>query len=230
MKKQFKQNFKNPGNGLDLLAGVGDGSVKCVFFDPQYRGGLDKLAFGNEGKNRGQARAACVQMDKAKITEFIEEINRVLTDDGYLFLWLDKFEMMQGIETRWFKVQDKDKLEVDTDLKVRGLIVWDKQRMGMGFRERNQAEYLVVCQKIKGKGTGNPKTTWTRHNIPSVWPERVKATTHTHTKPIGLQAAVIEAVTKKGDLVIDPAAGGFSVLEACQATGRNFLGTNLSGK
>ena len=222
----FKKNFKNEGNGLELLQAQKAQSLKCGFFDPQYRGILDKLSFGNEGKNRGKERCQLVQMSKEVICEFLSEFDRVLVDDGYLFLWVDKFELMQGIENNWLKSSEN---KHHTNLQVKGLIVWDKARMLMGYRERNQAEYLVIIQKIIGRGTGRPKETWKRHDIPSVWTEKIKMT-HAHSKPLGLQSALIEAVTQEGDLVIDPAAGGFSVLDACKATGRNFLGTNLSGK
>ena len=45
---------------------------------------------------------------------------------------------------------------------------------------------------------------------------------------VQLQAQLIEAVTNPGDLVVDPAAGTYSVLEACQQTGREFLGCDLN--
>ena len=52
---------------------------------------------------------------------------------------------------------------------------------------------------------------------------------HAHQKPVGLQAALIEAVTEPGDLVVDPAAGSFSVMESALSVGRNFLGGDLDG-
>lgn len=50
------------------------------------------------------------------------------------------------------------------------------------------------------------------------------------TKPIGLQEALIKAVTSPRDVVVDPAGGSFSVLKACARTGRNFLGCDISPK
>jgi hypothetical protein len=37
------------GNALTLLRSLPDGCTPLVFFDPQYRGVLDKLQYGNEG-------------------------------------------------------------------------------------------------------------------------------------------------------------------------------------
>ena len=63
------------------------------------------------------------------------------------------------------------------------------------------------------------------HNIPDVWKE--KAGKGTHAKPVNLQATLIEATSNVGDLVVDPASGSFSVMEACRIKGRNFLGFDL---
>jgi len=50
---------------------------------------------------------------------------------------------------------------------------------------------------------------------------------HPHSKPIQLQSALINATTHEGDLVLDPASGGFSVYEACQLINRDFIGCDL---
>ena len=65
-------NYKNLANGLDLLSEVNDESIATAFFDPQYRGVLDKLKYGNEGKQRGKARSSLVQMDENTIISFIK--------------------------------------------------------------------------------------------------------------------------------------------------------------
>ena len=45
-------------NGLDLLSQIPDNSIKATFFDPQYRGILDKMNYGNEGESREKRRVA----------------------------------------------------------------------------------------------------------------------------------------------------------------------------
>jgi DNA modification methylase len=51
---------------------------------------------------------------------------------------------------------------------------------------------------------------------------------HPHQKPFFLIRTLIEATTQEGDLVVDPCAGSFIVLDACQSTGRKFLGCDLT--
>ncbi len=201
-------------DGMELLERLPEGCVSAAFFDPQYRGVLDKLGYGNEGVLRGQKRSALPQMSSEKIGEFIRGIGRVLGPSGHLFLWIDKYHLCSGIG-EWVE---------GTDLETVDLVTWNKQRIGMGYRTRRTAEYLVVLQKAPKRAKG----VWTRHDIPDVWDEK-PASRVTHAKPVGLQKALIEAVTGPGDVVLDPAAGSFSVLKACRLAGRTFVGCDVNG-
>ncbi len=207
-------NERNKMEGMRLLSALDDSGFPVVFFDPQYRGVLEHLAYGNEGETRGSPRRALQQM-KENIPGFISEISRVLVPSGHLFLWMDKFHLCSGFQG-WI---------AGTSLEVVDMITWSKKKIGMGYRSRRVAEHLVVLQKRPRRAKG----VWTRHDIPDVWVELIERRAHTHQKPVGLQAALIEAVSNPGDVVIDPAAGSFSVLEACRLTDRRFLGCDISG-
>lgn len=209
---QIKINFKNRVDGLTLLHDVLPNSIKTAFFDPQYRGVLDKLKYGNEGVKRGKARHDLPQMSEKTIVEFISELNRVLQPSGHLFLWVDKFHLCQGV-LEWFE---------KTDFNLVDMIVWDKDKIGMGYRSRRKSEYLIVLQKKPIRA----KDVWKDHSIPDVWIEKT-VKTHPHSKPINLQKALIEATTSENDYVLDPASGGYSVYEACKLSNRNFIGGDL---
>ncbi|MDO4978707.1 MAG: DNA methyltransferase [Candidatus Saccharibacteria bacterium] len=208
-----KINYRNKVDGLKLLSNIKDESLKVVFFDPQYRGILDKMQYGNEGKKRGQARSALTQMSEEVIIKFLKEIERVLKNDGYLFLWVDKFHLVSGIMSWFLDIETMDAVD---------MIVWDKQKIGMGYRTRRKCEYLVVMQKAPR----HAKATWVVHNIPDVWGEKT-VKTHPHSKPVELQKQLIYATTEIGDFVCDPASGGYSVFKACEETGRNFIGGDI---
>ena len=206
-------NRRNKMNGLDLLDLLDKESIKVTFFDPQYRGVLDKLSYGNEGKSRGKDRSALPQMSQEIIFEFLAKIEVVLKPNGYLFLWLDKFHL--------FEV--KSWIENYQSLEIVDMIVWNKLKIGMGYRTRRKSEYLVIIQKFPKRA----KSTWTLHNIPDVWDEKILDKNHTHAKPIELQKQLILATTNENDLVLDPASGGYSVFRACKETNRNFIGCDL---
>lgn len=212
LENKILLNYKNKIDGLVLLKGIDTESVKVAFFDPQYRGVLDKLSYGNEGVGRGKARSSLQQMDLGTIIKFINEINRVLLPSGHLFLWVDKFHLCQGV-LEWF---------MHTDLNLVDMITWDKDKIGMGYRTRRKSEYLIVFQKKPIRA----KDVWKSHSIPDVWTEKV-VKTHPHSKPINLQKTLIEATSNEGDLILDPAAGGYSVFEACKIINRNFIGGDI---
>lgn len=212
-ENNIKINQKNKYNGIDLLDNLKENSVKVFFFDPQYRGILNKLSYGNEGVNRGRARSSLPQMSEVLIYEFISKIEKVLMPSGYLFLWVDKFHLVEGVSS-WFG-------DIST-LSLVDMITWNKEKMGMGYRTRRQSEYLVIIQKEPKKA----KSTWTIHNIPDIWSEKVEKR-HPHSKPINLQKKLIEATTCEGDIVCDPASGGYSVLECCKELNRTFIGCDL---
>lgn len=205
-------NKKLKLNGLELLSKIENNLIKICFFDPQYRGVLDKLNYGNEGKSRGKKRSSLSQMDETLIKTFIDEIYRVLSPSGYLFLWVDKFHLMEGVKP-WLK----------SDFEVVDMITWNKLKMGMGYRSRRQSEYLIIIQKHPKLA----KKTWTIHNIPDVWDEKITSKIHTHQKPYELQKQLILATTNESDLVLDPCAGSFTILNICKEINRNFIGTDI---
>ncbi len=48
-------NQRNRCDGRELLAALEPESIPLCIFDPQYRGLLDKMRYGNEGVSRGNA-------------------------------------------------------------------------------------------------------------------------------------------------------------------------------
>ncbi len=216
LPKHLKTNTRLKMEGRKFLSQLPETSFPVVFFDPQYRGILDKMSYGNEGEKRGRKRTELPQMSEKVIAEFIQEINRILIHSGHLFLWMDKFHLCQGFSA-WLD---------GTALDIVDLINWNKVKMGMGYRTRRVGEYLVVLQKLPKKAKG----VWKIHNIRDIWEERiVNNGKHTHQKPINLQSKLIAAVSNEGDIIVDPAAGSFSVMTAAINERRNFLGCDING-
>ncbi len=211
----LKPNTRLKMNGLEFLAALPSDAIPVAFFDPQYRGVLEKLAYGNEGKAREKRRGALEQMSEDVIANFVQGIDRALIPSGHLFLWVDKFHLCQGVHP-WLD---------GTNLDIVDLVTWDKGTFGMGYRTRRRGEYCVVLQKQPRKAKG----VWKIHNIPDVIHEQVSRRDHPHSKPVDLQGELMSAVTHEGDFVIDPAAGSFSVLQAAKNRRRTFLGCDLNG-
>jgi site-specific DNA-methyltransferase (adenine-specific) len=212
MMSPHQLNIAQNGDALTLLRSLFDACTPLVFFDPQYRGVLDKLQYGNEGA-RQKGRFELPAMTGDYIDACCREAARVLAPSGYLLRWTDTFHLCEG-----------DHQRVDDVLKCVDLIAWDSLRIGNGYRTRRRGDYLLVLQKPPLAA----KKTWRDHGIPNRWPEKVDRKIHPHTKPLGLITRLIGAVTKPGDLVVDPAAGSFGVMHAAIQLGRNFIGVDIA--
>lgn len=213
---KFQLDTANKGNGISLLRTLPDNSVKTGIFDPQYSGGVkDWKALRKSKSVIHKRRAELHQMDEATIAKFFRELSRVITPSGHVFLWVDNFHVRNGIG-RWLE---------GTEFEPVDMITWHKNKMGLGQRSRSSAEFVIVLQKKPKRVKG----CWSRRDIRSVWEEKVNAKSHTHAKPMELQKALIDATTQPGDLVLDPCAGSFSVMDAALETGRRFIGCDLDG-
>ena len=206
------QNVAQCGDALVLLRSLPDACTPLAFFDPQYGGVLDKLAFGNEGA-RQEGRYALPAMTGEYIDTCLRAAARVLVPSGYMMLWADTFNLCEGHHLRVYDV-----------LKPVDCIARDNQRQGMGKRARRCGTYLLILQK--------PPITpraWKDHGIRDRWSEKIlyPKSQHPHIKPIGLITRLIGAVTEPGDLVVDPAAGSFVVMDAAHELGRQFIGCDL---
>lgn len=209
----IKINDYNVLDGLTLLKNINDKVITASFFDPQYRGIMEKMKYGNEGEGRQKARAELSQMSEETIQQFIEEIDRILIPSGHLLIWIDKFHLCEGT-TPWFK---------NTSLSIVDLITWDKGKIGMGYRTRRKSEYLLILQKLPLRAKG----VWSKHDIPDVWTEKIVGKIHPHQKPLILQKNLISSISSINDYILDPCAGSYSVFEACKTIERNFIGCDL---
>lgn len=203
------------GDGVFFLNNILEQEcTTCLFFDPQYNGIVEHLDL-EESYGRFEERFKKQSMSDEVIRDFTAGVERVLKPSGYMFLWVDKFHLMTNFR-EWLL----------PNLEVVDMITWDKGRIGMGRRSRYQSEFCVVVQK----SPRNAKATWSRHDIPDVWREKLSRhdkERHPHTKPSGLVGALIETTTQKGDLVVNPCAGSFITESVAFSIGRDFYGADL---
>jgi site-specific DNA-methyltransferase (adenine-specific) len=203
-------------DALTLLRAMPDDCAAVAFFDPQYRGVLDRLKFGNEGA-RQKGRYKLPSMSSQYIDACGREIARILRPSGYLALWADTFNVCQAHHLR-----------IADAIQVVDLIAWDNLRPGMGKRSRQRGDYVVLMQTPPIS-----PSTWRDRSIPNRWPEKIDLKAYPrkiypHTKPFNLISRLIGAITKPGDLVVDPAAGSFVVMHVATKMQRRFIGCDIA--
>jgi site-specific DNA-methyltransferase (adenine-specific) len=226
MSASLNLNVAQRGDALALLRSLLDSCSPLVFFDPQYRGILDEMDFGNEGA-RQRGRAGLRAMTGDYIDSCCRESARVLRPGGYLMLWGDTFNVLQAHHLRISEANTDDKtITPERPFKSVDMIAWDNEGFGMGKRSRRCGDYLLILQRPPLR----PKSTWCDHKIRSRWREKIEKprSQHPHIKPIGLIKRLIGAVTKPGERIIDPAAGSFVVMRAAHELGRDFIGCDIA--
>lgn len=209
-------NARQVMDGYALLRALPENSAKLAFFDPQYRGLLDAMNYGNEGE-RQKKRSQLPQMSEEQIGRWVRRIAQVLKPSGHLVLWTDKWGIGEA--------KHRDYMRGADELQRVDLLCWNGLRPGNGKRFRCVSQYAVIIQKKPIKAAG----CWTDHRMRDCWPEHSDRALHPHAKPAQLLERLIRATTKQGDMVIDPCAGGYGVLEACMLTRRTFIGCDLIG-
>lgn len=203
------------GDCLDVLAEL-DVPIDAVVTDPPYASGArTEAGKSTSGAMLRGARFADspIDLDQMTTTGFTWLMRAVayrcynMLPPGGSFLsfidWRQWPNLVAALET--------------CNMRVQGMVVWDKGHFGLGNGFRSQHE--LICHASKGspdiydKGCGNVLAS-----------SRVAPVDHPSPKPVGLVARLIEVVTPVGGLVLDPFMGSGTTLNAASDIGRRSIG------
>ncbi len=198
------------GDSRDLIRELRGCAVKLIVTDPPYetldihvrRGTTTRLVGGASG---GSPDAAWFPtLDMYALLSILMQAGRLLPPDGALYVFADA----------------KASLQLFPPLSPANVLVWDKQRIGMGYSWRRMHEWIAYCpgprHRLRNRGLGD---------ILRAAPPRPKL--HPTEKPIAVLSAIIENSSDPGDTVLDPFAGSGTALLAAKRLGRCAIGIEI---
>lgn len=212
------------GDALESMQPMVDGSIDCIITDPPYCAGAvseaqrvrsDGQGLRSEtlrrfgwfvGDNMGTAGLAWLLRSVAV------EGCRIVKPSGSVLVFCDwrmQATLQPAIES--------------AGLRYQGLIVWDKEHMGLGNGFRCQHELVLHFTngdpEYHDKGTPNV-----------IRCRRVGSDEREHQtqKPVALMERLIRVVCPDGGMVLDPFCGSGATGEACMRLGRSFIGIERS--
>jgi site-specific DNA-methyltransferase (adenine-specific) len=212
------------GDALEALSELPDGSASALVTDPPYCSGSVSEAHRTAAKGQG-LRSETIRrlgwfvgdnMGTAGLCFLLRsvaaEAASVVDETGSMLFFCD-WRMQSALQTA---------IE-SAGVRYQGLVVWDKEHMGLGRGFRAQHELVLHftngSPEYADLGTGNV-----------IRCQRVRKDDREHQtqKPVWLMRRLIAVVAPVGGVVIDPFMGSGTTALACEQTGRRFIGIERS--
>jgi len=199
-------------DAVSLLKELPDESVDLIITDPAYESLEKHRSKGTTTrlkKSKSSSNEWFSIFPNIRFEELFIEAFRVLKNNSHFYLYCDQ-------ETMFVAKPIAEKI----GFKFWKPIVWDKEKIGMGYHYRARYEFILFFEKGKRK--------LNNFGIPDVLSySRIRGGYPTE-KPMELSKTLIEQSSEKDEIVIDTFMGSGSVGEAALLTERRFIGGDIS--
>jgi site-specific DNA-methyltransferase (adenine-specific) len=202
------------GDAVAWLRTLPAASIDLVITDPPYESLEKHRAIGTTTRlkhSKASSNDWFSIFPNSRFPELFSEVYRVLRKDTHFYLFCDPETMFVAkplAEAAGFKFWKP--------------LIWDKQKIGMGYHYR--ARYECVLFFEKGKRKLNDLGVADIIESPRVF------NGYPAEKPVAVSEVLVAQSSEPGQLVIDPFTGSGSVGVAAVRAGRDFLGNDLCGE
>ncbi len=199
-------------DAISWLAGLPSESVDLAITDPAYESLEKHRAVGTTTRlkhSKSSSNDWFQIFPNSRFPDLFGQLFRVLKRNTHLYVLCDAETM--------FLVRP---LGVAAGFRFWKPIIWDKQRIGMGYHYRSRYECILFFEK--GKRRLNDL------GIPDILSVPRVARGYPTEKPVELSKVLVEQSSIPGDVVIDPFFGSGSVGVAAVQAGRSFIGADTS--
>lgn len=194
------------------LQSLPDASVDLVVTDPPYESLEKHRAIGTTTrlkKSKASSNEWFTVFPNTRFVDLFAELYRVLKKDRHFYLFCDQETMFIA-----------KPIGEEAGFRFWKPLIWDKQKMGMGYHYRARYEMILFFEK--GKRKLNNLGISDIISVPRI--HRGYPT----EKPADVARVLIEQSTQPGEIVIDPFMGAGSTGMAALETVRHFAGNDLA--
>jgi site-specific DNA-methyltransferase (adenine-specific) len=198
-------------DAVDWLRSLPAQSVDLVITDPAYESLEKHRAIGTTTRlkhSKASSNAWFQIFPNSRFGELFVEIHRVLKRDRHFYLFCDHETMFVA-----------KPVAEEVGFKFWKPLIWEKQKIGMGYHYRARYECILFFEKGKRKladlGIADVISVPRVHNG------------YPAEKPVAVSEVLIHQSSQPGELVIDPFIGSGSVGVAAAKLGRQFAGTDV---
>ncbi|HFZ0791479.1 MULTISPECIES: DNA-methyltransferase [Klebsiella pneumoniae complex] len=199
-------------DAVDFLMTLENDSLDLVITDPAYESLEKHRKVGTTTRLKNSTKSSNEWFEifpNERFEELFREIYRVMKKNTHFYLFCDQ-------ETAFYAKPVAEKV----GFKFWKPLVWDKQRIGMGYHYRAKYEFILFFEKGKRKLNDL--------SIPDVLscPRILKG--YPTEKPSKLMEILLKQSSIAGEIVCDPFMGACPVGVAALENDRFFLGNDLS--
>jgi len=198
-------------DAVSWLRDLRNESVDLIVTDPPYESLEKHRAIGTTTRLKHSKASSNDWFEifpNARFEELFSECFRVLKKNRHFYLFCDQETMFvakpiaEAVGFRFWKP-----------------LIWDKQKIGMGYHYRSRYELVLFFEKGKRKLNDL--------SIPDVLPIPRIHNGYPAEKPVALSQTLVRQSTDIDELVVDPFMGSGSVGMAALTLGRRFMGNDL---
>lgn len=149
-----------------------------------------------------------------KFSDWLPDVYRVLKNGTHCYIMINSRnlkELQEEAEKVGFQFQN--------------LLVWRKNSATPNKYYMQQLEFILMLRKGAARNVNDMGMT-NCLSVPNIIGKGAK-NEHPTAKPIALMQVMIEQSTNKGDIVLDPFAGGGSTLVAAKRAERQYIGFEI---
>jgi site-specific DNA-methyltransferase (adenine-specific) len=201
-------------DAVAFLRRLPSASVDLLVTDPPYESLEKHRAVGTTTRlshSKSSSNDWFTVFPNQRFEELFTEVLRVLKKDAHFYLFCDQ-------ETAFVAKPEGEKV----GFKFWKPLIWDKQKIGMGYHYRSRYEMILFFEKGKRKLNDL--------GIADVIREDRIYRGYPTEKPVRVNRILIEQSSEPGQLVVDPFMGTASAGLAALSTGRRFWGCDVSDK